>query len=67
MVRAELRGVVTKIAMDTGEQPLDKKDNTHYINPIQLMLAGFSKFNPAAEQKLAAHPDLPKYAMARGN
>jgi hypothetical protein len=31
------------------------------------MLAGFAKFDPAVEKKLAAHPDLPRFAVARGN
>ena len=30
------------------------------------MLAGFMTFDLAVEKKLAAHPDLPKYAVTRG-
>ena len=67
MVRAGLGGVAAKIAMDLGAHPLHQKDGTHYIKPIQLMLAGFSKFNPSVEKKRAAHPNLPQYAVARGN
>ena len=67
MVYAGLGGITAKITMDTGEQPLHQKDNTHYIKHIQLMLAGFSIFDPAVEKKLVAHPDLLKYAMTRGN
>ena len=67
MVRAGLEGVAAKIVMDSGAQPLHQKDGTHYIKPIQLMLAGFSKFDPAVEKKLAAHQDLPQYAVAQGN
>jgi hypothetical protein len=33
--------------MDMGEQPLHQKNGTHYIKPVQLVLAGFSKFDPA--------------------
>ena len=67
MVRTGLGGVTAKLAMDTGEQPLHQKDSTHYIKPIQLMVAGFSRSDPAVEKKLAAHPDLPRYAVARRN
>ena len=67
MVRAGLGGVEAKIVIDTGEQPLHQKDGTHYVKPIQLMLAGFSKFDPVVEKELAAHPDLPRYAVTRGN
>ena len=67
MVRAGLGGVAATIVMDTGEQPLHQKEDTHYIKPIQLMLAGFSKFDPAVEKKLVAQPDLPQYVVARGN
>ena len=59
MVRTGLGGVTAKIAIDTGAHLLDQKDGTHYIKPIQLMLAGFSKIDPAVEKKLAEHPDLP--------
>ena len=31
------------------------------------MLAGFKKFDPLVEKKLAVHPDLPKFAAAYGN
>ena len=31
------------------------------------MLVGFSKFDTALEKKLTEHPDLPKYAVTRGN
>ena len=54
MVRAGLGGIAAKIAMDTGEQSLNQKDDTHYITPIQLMVAGFSTFDQAVEKKLAA-------------
>jgi hypothetical protein len=50
MVGAELGGIAAKITMDTGEHPLHQKGGTHYIKPIQLMLAGFSKFDPAVEK-----------------
>ena len=66
-VCAGLGGIAANIAMDTGEQLLPQKDGTHYIKPIQLMLTGFSKFDPAVEKKLTAHPDLSKYAVPRGN
>ena len=54
MVRAGLGDIPTKIALDTGQQPLHQKDDTHYTKSIQLMLAGFSKFDPAVEKKLVA-------------
>ena len=31
------------------------------------MQAGFSKFDHVVEKKLAANPDLPTYAVTRGN
>ena len=48
--------------MDTGDQPLHQRDGTHYLKPLQHMLAGFKNFDPAAEKKLACHPDLPRFA-----
>ena len=48
--------------MDTGAQPLHQRDGTHYLKPLQHMLAGFKNFDPATEKKLAAHPDLPRFA-----
>ena len=67
MVRTGLGGSAAKNAMGIGEQPLHQKESTHYIKTIQLMLVGFSQFDPALEKKLPAHPDLPKYAVTRGN
>ena len=45
--------------MDMGEQPLHQKDGTRYIKPTQLMLAGFSKFDPAIGEEAggASGPD----------
>ena len=65
--RAGLRGITSNISMDTGQQPLHQKDGIHYIKPIQLMSVGFSKCDPTVEKKLTAHPNLPKYAVTRGN
>ena len=65
-VRAGLGHVNTQIALDTGRQPLHQRDGQHYIKPIQHMLAGFKNFDPAVEQKLACHPDLPDFACDFG-
>ena len=64
-VRAKLGSIGTQIAMDTGAQPLHQRDGTHYLKPLQHMLAGFKNFDPATEKKLAAHPDLPRFARKR--
>ena len=62
-VRTGLGGVNTTIAMDTGTQPLHQIDGTHYIKPLQHMLAGFKNHDPATVKKLACHPDLPDFAV----
>ena len=61
-VRAKLGSIGTQIAMDTGNQPLHQRDGTHFLKPLQHMLAGFKNFDPATEKKLACHPDLPRFA-----
>ena len=50
-VRAKLGAIGTQIAMDTGEQPFHQKDGTHFIKPIQRMLAGYKNFDPTTEKK----------------
>ena len=50
--------------MDTEAQPLRQQDNKHNIKPLQHMHAGFKKYNPATEKKLACHPDLPRFVRS---
>ena len=46
-VRAELRGVNSKIALDTGRQPLHQPgSNNKYILPLQRMLKGLENKDP---------------------
>ena len=65
-VQTGLDGVITMIALETGEQPFHQWDGTHYIKPIQHMLVGFKNFDPAVEKNLACHPDLAAFACAWG-
>lgn len=49
--------------MDRGTRPLHQQYNDKLILPIQHMLKGFGNFDPTTENKMAAHPDLPLFAV----
>ena len=66
-VCASLGSVGTTITMDTGRQPFYQQDGTHYIKPLQHMLAGFKNFDPVVEKKLVCHPDLPEFVRMFAN
>ena len=62
ILHSSLGGVNTKIALDTGRQPLHQPgSNEKYILPLQHMLKGFENKYPSRVNKQAIHPDLPDW------
>ena len=71
-VSASLRGVNTKIDLDTGQQPLHEPgSNDKYIIPIEHIIKRFENKDPPRVKKLEVHPDFPdwlfKWAHRKGS
>ena len=67
-MRAALGGVNTKIALDTGQQPLQQPgSNKKYILPLLHMLKGFEKKDPQRVKKLAVYTDFPDWVCKWGH